>query len=293
MTSEKYTIYDADLKYKKYRKLDPSQIEWGSEEQKRIYFEVNTDSVEYRIKECIEKHKGEMLDFSHMELIDIPIISINIMKNVKYLFLNNNNLTNTNGIGNYINLEVLDLDCNNIDELTDLPAKLVELNCSHNNIKNIPDMKNLMMLDCSDNMLEKLNTYEKMTTLSCSNNKIKSIPPLKKLKKLVCENNLVVSILDFPVLEYLNCGFNEIENIKNCPNIIDMLCRNNRLMDLPDCLLHLKYLEIYCNKLDVLKYYPNLKELYCDIDGISQLSKKYVIDKSQIYSNRKCFVLFK
>ena len=291
--SEKYTINDTDLKYRKIRELDPQKIEWESDEQERTYYEVNTDSIDYRIKECIEKHNGEMLDLSHMELQNVPIVSINIMKKVKYLFLNNNNLVSTNGIGNYINLEVLDLCFNNLCELQDLPSKIIELNCMHNNIKKIPELTNLEILDCSNNMLENLSICSKLKMLSCSNNKISHIPPSKKLKKIVCENNFIKSISDFPVLEYLNCGFNEIDNINNCPNIIDILCRNNKISSFPGDLLCLKYLEMYNNKVGVLQYYPNLKELYCDTDGITQLSKKYVIDELKIYSNKRCFVLFK
>ena len=290
---EKYSIYDSDLKYKKLRNIDPSKINWESEEQQKLFYEENTDSLDYRLKECIEKNNGDMLDLSHMELKQIPILPENVTRKIKYLFLNNNNLNDISGIEKYINMEVLDIEYNNIASLAGLPKGLIELNCKYNQIVNIPHIEKLVRLECGNNKIWKLCTYENLETLSCSENRIQSFPPYPRIRKLICEKNMVNIIENYPTLEYLNCSYNNVEKIADCPKLVDMLCRNNKLKELPDGMSNLKYLEIFNNKISKLYYYPNLKELFCDSDGISQISKMYRIEKSNVYSNEKCYITFK
>ena len=102
------------------------------------------------------------------------------LTNLKYLLLDNNQLTTLKGIENLTNLEYLYLDNN---ELTSLP-------------EGISNLTNLVWLDLEDNKLTNLEGIENLTNLKrldLHNNNITNLPEgidkLTNLKELYLYNN--------------------------------------------------------------------------------------------------------
>ena len=60
----KYIVYRNDIKFKQHRSIDPSRALWASEDVK-MDFMKNTDSIDYRIDECVRENCN-MIDLSHM-----------------------------------------------------------------------------------------------------------------------------------------------------------------------------------------------------------------------------------
>jgi len=80
----------------------------------------------------------------------------------------------------------------------ELKAKVISLDCSNNNLSELPDLSkctNLTHLNCSDNNLSELPDLSKCTNLTylyCYNNNLSKLPDLSKctnLTYLYCYNN--------------------------------------------------------------------------------------------------------
>lgn len=289
---KKYIVYENDLKFQKFRNLDPEKIIWSIEDLEKKYYNENLDTPEYRYKECIEKNNQGYLDLSHLNLKKIPQVPKQISITIKYLFLNNNELEDLNGIEQFVNLEVLDVSNNNLIYINNIPNTLLELTCRFNKINKLPILSKLKILDCTSNKITRLEYYPNIEILICQDNEIKNIPEYPFLKKLICRNNKLEIINSYEYLEYLDCSFNNIVKINKCSILKDLLCRNNKLNSIPEELFELKYLDIHDNYLNILEFYPKLKELYCNVDGIKKLSSKYKVLDSNVYSENKCYILF-
>lgn len=88
------------------------------------------------------------LDLSSLHLENLP----EIPKNVKFLFIDHNNLTKLPELPS--ELEELDCKYNKLTHLPILPDSLKRLNCERNNLRNLPELpKNLQYLKCNRNNL--------------------------------------------------------------------------------------------------------------------------------------------
>lgn len=290
----KYIVYKNDLKFKDQRNLNPQKIEWNNDNLESIYYNQNLDTIHYRLEEC-EKNNFDYLDLSHLYLKEIPLLSSKITKPIKYLFLNNNNLSNLKNIEQFTNLQVLDISNNSITTVDYLPKTINELCCKYNFIDKITSCRNLKILDCTNNKLVQLEEFMNLEILFCSENNLNILPYYPKLKKLVCKNNNLREINSFTELVYLDCSFNNITQIRYCPKLKDLLCRDNKLTGIPNNMNSLKYIEMYNNKFTEIYYYPNLKELYCDIDGIEKVPVEYkdkILD-TKVYRDKYLIIIFK
>lgn len=286
-----YTIYKNDLKYKSIRNLDPTRITWESDDIKKLYYNTNLDSMEYRLKEC-EMNDYEYLDLGYMDLTHINDVPIRIAKKIKFLFLNNNNLSGLINLSSFVDLEVIDVSYNKIETII-VPPNLKELCCKHNVVKHLDLTPNLKILDCSFNKIFKIpQSLPNLEILHCDNNLLEELPSFLNLKTLTCKNNKINKLGDYQNLVYLDCSYNKIINIGFYYKLKDCICKNNKLNCFP-VLSELVYLEIFNNnKIDLLDYMPNLKELYCDLDGIINISTNYKVLSSQIYNNKYHVVTF-
>ena len=91
-----------------------------------------------------------------------------------------------------------------------------ELNISNNNIKQIPYIHTLEILNCSDCNIRELHDstiLPNITELYCNNNLLTIIPHYINLKKLECSSNLIKHIPAFKKLTYLICNDNPITDI--------------------------------------------------------------------------------
>ncbi|CAJ0643229.1 11066_t:CDS:2 [Entrophospora sp. SA101] len=187
-------------------------------------------------------------------LTDIsPITKI---KTLKELRLNNNLLIDiSSDITKLIKLRLLYLENNQLVYLPDTLNKLKSLcilKLSNNNIEFLPEsiclLKQLQLLELKSNLLRKLpeniKELDNLVLLDISNNKIKSLPndivKLNKLRHLNCSNNLIESL---PV------------RIGQLTKLIDLNLKENKLSDLPtdlSKLTSLTDLDLSFNELVVL-----------------------------------------
>jgi Leucine-rich repeat (LRR) protein len=79
-------------------------------------FNTNYDSFEYRLYE-FKKNKEEYLDLELMKITDIIFLCNDKYLNLRYLFLSNNNLSGIIDLSKMKNLEILDCNHNKIEKL--------------------------------------------------------------------------------------------------------------------------------------------------------------------------------
>jgi Leucine-rich repeat (LRR) protein len=278
--NNKYIVYEQDLIHK--QNIDPSKAIWNDDETEQKFHDENLNTIETRLSEC-EKNNFIYLDLSSLNLSETPNLSqyehFSKLKNVKYLFLNNNNLTSCDKFMSlYQNLEVLDISFNDINKINYLPENLVELSCKNNQLSVLPNHKNLKRLECSSNIMTSLNNYPKISTIICSNNKITHIQTYDKLEKILCDNNPVISIDDQQQLKYFDCSDTKIKgNISQMVNLNHLSCYNTNINDIS----HFKKLEtinmVDCDSLKKIPYLKYLKTIVFNNKKTKQLSSRYKI----------------
>lgn len=288
--TDKYIVYKTDLKFKKNRNINPDNVIWNDLETEQLYYKTNLDTVEYRIHESYKENKL-YLDLSGLNLSQFPDnIPNDIIINVKYLFLDNNELISLPNLSSFINLEVLDISYNKIKYIHYLPPSLIELCCQFNLIEYIPDSPKLERLICNNNKLKNIGNFPNLIILHCHFNLINSINNIHNIKTLICFNNNLSYINKYKFLTYLDCSSNNISQLNLYDELVDLICNYNSIKSL-HIFPKLKYLETFGNKIDKLEYMNNLKELYCNINTFNQISNKYSI-KTINKNNNNNFLIF-
>jgi len=140
-------------------------------------------------------------------------------KNIKYLWLNKNNIVNIEPLFycNYRELLIFSASYNQIQSINNINQcffinDLKELILSYNKIKNISSLaycnfKQLTSLQLNNNNIKDIEsiancTFSKLTNLNLSNNEIENITPLAKcnlsqLEELILDHNKIQNINDF------------------------------------------------------------------------------------------------
>lgn len=263
---KKYTIYENDLKFKNLRNIDPELAIWHTDELKEKY-EKNFDNIGARLKMCKE-NDFTYLDLSRLELEKIPNLNRYVyfdeLKKVKYLFLNDNKLSECGDRLEYFpNLEVLDVSFNKITNITFLPQKLKEFVCNNNELKSIPSHKLIETLDCMCNKIENIGEYANLKDLNCTNNKLKIIKSLNSLKRLICRENPITLIMSQQSLEQLDCSETKIVGeIDGFPKLTGLICNFTSITSI-SALVNLESLEIINCKMNV-PFLPKLTYLLCN-----------------------------
>jgi len=203
------------------------------------------DSIEYRIKDCYAEELS-CLDLKHMDLSVFPSLPNEFYSNVKYLFMDDNNFTELPDLSVFKNLLVVDCSNNKIRKINKLPKTLEEINCHNNKLTELPSP----------------NYCSNLEVLDCGHNEIKVIPNYPKLRILFCGHNQITRLNNCINLEKIYCENNQIESIINCEKLIYLNCKNNKLLS--------------------LKNFPNLLDLYCnhnkEITDISTLTSLQEIE---------------
>lgn len=135
------------------------------------------------------------------------------------------------------------------------PELVTKIDCSYEDIKELPDTMNfpiLTIFDCSNNCLTKL-----------PNNMI-----MPKLQILHCEYNSLTELpntLDLPELITLSCHDNELSTFPETmrlPKLQKLNCNDNRLETLPQCIISWPTIDvIYVAGNDKLVIAPELENL--------------------------------
>jgi len=287
----KYDIYENDLKYRILRNIDPDKAEWTSENVQYKFKNVNCDSLKYRIRES-EKSNFTYLDLSHLNLKSLPLLTndknYNKLKYIKYLFLNDNKLSDLDeNICQFTNLEVLDISKNYLKHIAVLPFTLVELACHNNQLLSIVSHSRLRILDCSFNKLKSLGQYDSITKILCDNNELNSISSYNNLLYFICKQNSSLSTIgEQQKLTHIDCSYTKLSGkFTGCPNLTNLIC-NNTFMSSIDEKIDLKSLEIVNTNIRRLSYYPMLQDLIysksddIDIDESYKIKQYYELDKN-------------
>lgn len=258
-----YKVYEKDLKFNKKESINPINVEWDYDELEKKYYKTNFDSIEYRLYEC-KKNNFTFLDLSYMDLKSIPTISTEIKQKVKYLFINNNNFSTISLSSlEFPILESIDMSYNKIQKIIELPMSLIEISCSNNNLKEI--------LSTNLNKLEHLD---------CSINNISNIPYYEKLKSLICNKNNIskIELKDYQNLVYLKCCDNPITSLPydKLINLCDLICNNTKISTIGS-LSSIKYIEVLDTYIDYIDYSKTLEDLYFNVNGIKNIDKRFKI----------------
>lgn len=292
----KYDVYTNDLKFKKNRNIDSKRAKWNNINDEYMYDNIDLDSIEYRLLEC-KKNDYSILDFSHMDLKQLPEIDKHIKSCINYLFITDNELSELPDLNDYIHLQILDISHNKIKKINKLPPSLIELNCKENNLESLPscsECPNLKRIECSNNNIRNIPVYSNITDLLCNNNKIESLIGLKKLEKLSCMNNKICLINECGNLKYLDCSNNDIKYLPEMEKLVDLIINNNMIDNLGK-FKNLKYIEMFGTKIKILPYIDTLEELFCHKENITEISKLYMINKKidiKIHKDKNMHIVF-
>jgi len=282
--NDSISIFNNDLKYKKYNNIDITRVKNFTDKQDR-------DTIEYRIQDI----NNNSLDLSHLNLTKLPDLSIEIKNKIQYLFLSENNIEIIDNMTEFTELLVLDLCNNKLINLPNMPEKLEELLIKNNHISNIDTLSNLYYLkrlECSDNIISHIPLLNNIEILYCDNNLIIELPNLPKIIKLSCQNNKIKCLNNMPNLELFECTKNCIQFIKNYNNLKELYINKNDLVSISN-INKIKVLHCKNTKLNKLEYFETLKELICDYRQDFLLSKHYTILYSDVYKNNINIIYFK
>ena len=190
---------------------------------------TDTSDVSFRIAQCWEADGGSVLDLAYTgsdcleRLLSHP--SVDKLRDVlRFLFVSNCGLTSLPDLSIFRNLEVLDLSCNQLREIRNLPKNLRELTCSHNQIKQIECGSELQRLKCEWNKLQHLDIPRTLVVLQCNDNMLRSISACPEAKKVYICNNPITRLIA-PKVEHLECNRTKIQDITDFQNLqtIEML----------------------------------------------------------------------
>jgi hypothetical protein len=127
-------------------------------------------------------------------------------------------------------------------------------------INNLPDgLKILWTWNCNLNDEDMINLPKELKELDCSHNLIMKLDNLPLgLKKLICSNNKI-SQLDFlpETLEYIDCSHNEITHLDDLPNgLIYLECSHNSIITLNSLPITLVEVFAKSNKIELVLNLP-------------------------------------
>ena len=230
-------------------------------------------------------------------------LSLAERNNVKYMNLSGEPVKTLKGIGNFKNLEKLNVaECKNLKYISmyNNPAlkeinfweatgftvlnlkkniKLEKIDCSYSAIKDLDFSANtnLKYLNCAGCHLTALDVSSnpKLETLDCSDNKLKTLTVARKskIKELNCWNNpSLKSIPLYRTTNLLNLDCSQCTNLqslslKYCPKLKRLKCWSDHSLKTLDVTQNpaLEYLDCSYNEIDQLdvRKNPNLQWLYC------------------------------
>lgn len=245
----KSTIYKNDLKFDNF---DIATSDFESDNVREIYQSYKSKpKIELRIKDS-EMENYEYLDLSNLEIDDIILSELfklkkikNILKQIKFIDLSNNKLTEYPDLSEYYNIIYKSFSFNNIiGEIID--NNVIELSCDYNKIKKLKS-KSLTKLNASNNYLEyievpniqflvinhnridKLNTYLNLEYLECISNNIKAINGLTRLTELYIADNDLELIEQLPRIKVINCTNNPIKKIGYFEKLNLLVCSTPKI----------------------------------------------------------------
>jgi hypothetical protein len=272
--TEKYVIYQNDLKFRKSRNLNSNKIDWEQNNIKHLY-QIDHDTLEYRIKES-DKNNNVDIDLRELELDKIPIeLSNKKFINLTHLFLSNNNISDFVNLDIFNNLLTVDLDSNNIDSIK-LPNSLIELSINNNKLTSINLNKNLVRFKASNNKLNNIVLSDNIEIAELDNNNITNldIKDSNKLNRLIIFSNPLEKI-DIINLKYLDISETNIKELKLTDSIENVVANSCKYLTNITKSKSLKTLEIINTPVDKLYFYDSFELIVLQLNLTKNISKKY------------------
>jgi hypothetical protein len=275
---KKYVIYQNDLKFRNFRNLDKSKIDWSKNNISHLY-DIDHDTLDFRLKES-RGGGNKDIDLRHLELLQIPMqIYTSSFNNLQHLFLSHNKLSGKIDLASFTNLVSLDLDNNNITDIV-LPQKLIELSINSNLLSFLNCNKNLIRLKVSNNKLTNIQLSDNLEILELDNNRFTNIDinNLFKLRRLIIFSNPLENIKLNPSIVYADISETNISQILyynvsyNLEHLVANTCKN--LKEIPK-FNKLKNLELINTPVDKLYYYDNFELIIVQFNLTKNISKKY------------------
>lgn len=288
---KKYMIYpNTDLRYKNNRSVDIEKLIKYNPHIPELRVE-NMDTIEFRFREC-KKNRFIYLDLSNLGLTEMPS---KLPKELKQLFISDNNLNNLGDLRYLTKLEVLDACNNKLSNLPKLSDTIEEIVCRNNNLSNINhlvEFSNLKRLDLSYNKIQEIPNISMLEILTCSHNILVRIHPMRNLKKLNVRNNYIKFICKFPNLKELDAEKNNISKIDELPLLSELYANDNKLDNIKN-LHNITVLHIKNNQVTKLPYFKDLNELVGDHSRLKQLSQEYKIQDIEVFKDNTIRFVFK
>ncbi|MHA1436919.1 MAG: leucine-rich repeat domain-containing protein [Promethearchaeota archaeon] len=238
--------------------------------------------------------KNNRLYLNRLNIKDISsIIGLEHLKNLKELYIQDNNITEIKGLNKLDNLETLSLQANKIKRIKNINEliTLKHLNLQANQIREInglENLSNLISLNLTANKISEisgLDSLKNLKMLSLSNNNISEIKGLNKLlnlRELYLNYNDITDLKgleNLKKLKRLEIYSNKIAEIKGLDSLINLKFLNlrdnqiKRIYGLSN-LKNLSFLNLNSNeikKIEGLDNLANLKYLYLENNYISML----------------------
>lgn len=282
--TEPYPVYRNDIKFRHHRDIDPSRAVW-SNDVKCDFSNKDTDSIDYRIEECI-REKCEMIDLSHMTKDCFNLLLSHktfpkIKTKLQHIFAKGCKLTSIPSLECCVSLLTLDLSCNQLTLLPTLPKTLEELIVNDNRITDIiTDLPNLLRFNGDNNLISYINYSKKLERIHLKNNPIKIIPNFENLYFLDISTTKISKLYPCPNLKYLDISFTEIPELPAMDLIQVLVCTDSSLSDITN-LKNLYNLDMVRSKINCLPYFKSLQKV-CYEDGHRfRLSQHYSIKYSK------------
>ncbi|AQN68343.1 hypothetical protein [Saudi moumouvirus] len=176
----------------------------------------------------------------------------------KQLYINDTGIENINL--NYCPyLEILDCS-NNLLKKIEGGNNLIEINIQDNNINTVPVWPKLLRLMANNNVINFLDTYPELIFITISYNKLQQINDQPKLKKIIANNNNIIKIGNVPNLKFIDLSYNKI-----------------KLLEMP---INCKYAYLHFNDFQAIKIsdknvFLKLRELQIDFSTYSKIYDQF------------------
>lgn len=284
-----YPVYRNDIKFKKLRNIDPKRAVWH-DDVKNDYYTKDTDSIDYRIEECI-REKSEMIDLSHMdENCLVALFSHKLFPSIRgkiqHLFAKDCGLREIPKLDCLISLLTLDLSCNKLKSLPDLPTSLEELIINDNRIAEINnELPHLLRFNGDDNIISKFNYPKNIERIHLKGNPISYIIRLDALYFLDIAKTNIIQLYPLPNLKYLDVSFTNVKTLPMMDSLQVLVCNDSTLMDITS-LKNLHTLDMVRSKVVYIPYFKDLQKIVYERGDVFGISKQYAGKLKHIKHNR-------
>jgi hypothetical protein len=294
--TRKYPVYRNDIKFKKHRDVDPDRAIWDPD-VKDDFYSKETDSIEYRLEEC-RREKYETLDISHMKQNCFDMLVKNRMFSrikctVQHLLAKDCGLQSVPDLSGLTSLVTLDLSCNELKDLPELPESLEELIVNDNRLTRIAnDLPGLKRFNGKNNMIASFNYSNSLESIYLSNNPINYIPSLSNIYYLDISTTEIKNLHHCPDLKYLDCSYTELQVLPELKLLEYLQCNESQISDI-GTLPNLRSLEMINTNITRVSYMKNLGTLIYHHDNKFGISTQYKIQYVKKNKNNITEITFK